>query len=62
MASEEPPTQPEPVVKTEATPASVEKAHPTTAGKSPRDFSKVPPEANAGGSDIDTDSSGTDGQ
>ena len=59
---EEPPTQPEPVVKTEATPSSVEKAHPTTAGKSPRNFSKVPPEASAGGSDTDTDSSVTDGQ
>ena len=60
--SEEPQTQPEPVVKTEVTPASAEKAHPSTAGKSPRDFSKIPPEASAGGSDIDTDSSGTDGQ
>ena len=62
VASEEPQTQPEPVVKTEVTPPSAEKAHPTTAGKSPRDFSKVPPEASAGGSDIDTDSSETDGQ
>ena len=61
-AFEEPPTQPEPIVKTEAILPSVEKAHPTTAGKSPRDFSKVPPEASAGGSDIDTDSSETDGQ
>ena len=60
--SEEPQTQPEPAVKTEVTPPSGEKAHPTTAGKSPRDFSKIPPEASAGGSDIDTDSSGTDGQ
>ena len=60
--SEEPQTQPEPVVKTEVTPPSAEKAHPTTAGKSPRDFSKIPPEASAGGSDIDTDSSGIDGQ
>ena len=60
--SEEPQTQPEPVVKTEVTPASAEKAHPSTAGKSPRDFSKIPPEASAGGSDIDTDSSGNDGQ
>ena len=60
--SKEPQTQPEPVVKTEVTPPSAEKAHPTTAGKSPRDFSKIPPEASAGGSDIDTDSSGTGGQ
>ena len=60
--SEEPQTQPEPVVKTEIAPPSGEKAHPTTAGKSPRDFSKISPEASAGGSDIDTDSSGTDGQ
>ena len=62
MASEEPPTQPEPVVKTEATPLSIEKAHPITAGKSPMDFSQVPPETSAGGSDIDTDGSETDGQ
>ena len=62
VTSEEPQTQPEAVVRTEVTPSSVEKAHPTTAGKSPRDFSKIPPEASAGGSDIDTDSSGTDGQ
>ena len=60
--SEEPQTQPEPVVQTEVTPPSAEKARPTTAGKSPRDFSKIPPETSAGGSDIDTDSSGTDGQ
>ena len=60
--SEEPQTQPEPVVKIEVAPPSGEKVHPTTAGKSPRDFSKIPPEASAGGSDIDTDSSGTDGQ
>ena len=60
--SEEPQTQPEPVVKTEVTPPSGENVHPTTAGKSPRDFSKIPLEASAGGSDIDTDSSETDGQ
>ena len=61
MASDEP-SAPEPVVKTKAIPPSIEKAHPITAGKSPRDFSKVPAEASAGGSDIDTDSSETDGQ
>ena len=60
--SEEPQTQPEPIVKTEVTPPFAEKVHPTTAGKSPRDFSKVPPEASVGGSDIDTSNSKTDGQ
>ena len=54
-----------PVVKSEVSPVSspkTEKGHPTTAGKSPRDFSKLPPVISAGGSDIDSEDSETDGQ
>ena len=36
--------------------------HPTTAGKSSRDFSKLPPVTSAGGSDIDSEDSETDFQ
>ena len=55
----------DPVVKPEVSPVSsskTEKGHPTTAGKSPRDFSKLPPPTSAGGSDIDSEGSETDGQ
>ena len=54
-----------PVTKPEVSPVSspkTEKGHPTTAGKSPRDFSKLPPPTNAGGSDIDSEGSETDDQ
>ena len=55
----------DPVVKPEISPVSspkTEKGHPSTAGKSPRDFSKIPPPTSAGGSDIDSEHSETDGQ
>ena len=55
----------DPVVKPEVSPVSsskAEKGHPTTAGKSPRDFSKLQPPTSAGGSDIDSEGSETDGQ
>ena len=55
----------DPVAKSEVSPISspkTEKGHPTTAGKSPRDFSKLPPVTSAGGSDIDSEDSETDGQ
>ena len=55
----------DPVVKSQVSPVSsskTEKEHPTTARKSPRDFSKLPPPTNAGGSDIDSEGSESDGQ
>ena len=55
----------DPVAKSEVSPISspkTEKGHPTTAGKSPRDFNKLPPVTSAGGSDIDSEDSETDGQ
>ena len=55
----------DPIVKSEVSPVSspkTEKGHPTTARKSPRDFSKLPPPTSAGGSDIDSEGSETDGQ
>ena len=55
----------DPVAKSEVSSISspkTEKGHPTTAGKSPRDFSKLPPVTSTGGSDIDSEDSETDGQ
>ena len=60
-----PETETNPVIKPEVSPTSTiktEKGHPTTAGKSPRDFSKIQLQAGAGGSDIDSEGSETDGQ
>ena len=55
----------DPVTRSEVSPTSppkTEKGHPTTAGKSPRGFSKLPPITSADGSDIDSEDSETDGQ
>ena len=55
----------DPVVKPEVSPVSspkTQKGHLTTAGKSPSDFSKIPPPTSAGGSDIGSEGSETDGQ
>ena len=55
----------DPTTKSEVSPISspkTEKGHPTTAGKSPRGFSKLPAITSVDGSDIDSEDSETDGQ